>query len=159
MRETWVWPLGWEDPLKKGKATHSSILAWKIPWTIQSMGSQRVRHDWATLTSLHFTSHPTESKSPTYIAQKAFPLSMTILNATFSMKCFLEPTSLQSFFLLKPLLSCFVPWSFMSLSYFPWHKFIQSKDFVLVIFHPLSMWNSRLKSHWVFSWIKRMREK
>ena len=159
MWETWVWSLGWEDPLKKGKATHSSLLAWKIPWTIQSMGSQRVRHDWATLTSLHFTSHPTESKSPTYIAQKAFPLSMTILNATFSMKCFLEPTSLQSFFLLKPLLSCFVPWSFMSLSYFPWHKFIQSKDFVLVIFHPLSMWNSHLKSHWVFSWIKRMREK
>ena len=42
MRETWVRSLGWEDPLKKGKATHSSILAWRI---IQSMGSQRVRHD------------------------------------------------------------------------------------------------------------------
>ena len=34
MRETWVWSLGWEDPLEKGKATHSSILAWRIPWTI-----------------------------------------------------------------------------------------------------------------------------
>ena len=34
MWETWVQPLGWEDSLKKGKATHSSILAWKIPWTI-----------------------------------------------------------------------------------------------------------------------------
>ena len=33
MRETWVWSLGWEDPLGKGKATHSSVLAWKIPWT------------------------------------------------------------------------------------------------------------------------------
>ena len=33
MRETWVHSLGWEDPLEKGKATHSSILAWKIPWT------------------------------------------------------------------------------------------------------------------------------
>ena len=32
MRETWVWSLGWEDPLEKGKATHSSILAWRIPW-------------------------------------------------------------------------------------------------------------------------------
>ena len=31
MRETWVWSLGWEDPLEKGKATHSSILAWRIP--------------------------------------------------------------------------------------------------------------------------------
>ena len=32
--ETWVQPLGWEDPLEKGKATHSSILAWRIPWTV-----------------------------------------------------------------------------------------------------------------------------
>ena len=39
MRETWVRSLGWEDPLEKGKATHSSILAWRIPWTVQSMGS------------------------------------------------------------------------------------------------------------------------
>ena len=49
---------GWEDPLQKGMATHSSILAWWIPWTeepggLQSMESQRVGHDWAT--SLHFT--------------------------------------------------------------------------------------------------------
>ena len=36
---------GWKDTLEKGKATHSSILAWRIPWTIQSMGSQRVGHD------------------------------------------------------------------------------------------------------------------
>ena len=48
MRETWVWSLHWECPLEKGKATHSSILAWRILWTIQSMGSQRVLHDWAT---------------------------------------------------------------------------------------------------------------
>ena len=34
MQETWVSPLGWEDPLKKGKATRSSILAWRIPWTV-----------------------------------------------------------------------------------------------------------------------------
>ena len=45
MWETWVRSLGWEDPLEKGKATHSSILAWRIPWTVQSLGSQRVRHD------------------------------------------------------------------------------------------------------------------
>ena len=42
---TWVQSLGWEDPLEKGTATHSSILAWRIPWTVQPMGSQRVRHD------------------------------------------------------------------------------------------------------------------
>ena len=45
MRETWVQSLGWEDPLEKGKATHSSILAWRISWTIQLMGSQRVGHN------------------------------------------------------------------------------------------------------------------
>ena len=59
VRETRVWSLGWEDPLEKEMATHSSNLAWKIPWTeepnrLQSMGWQRVKHDWAT--SLHFTS-------------------------------------------------------------------------------------------------------
>ena len=57
MRETQVQFLGWEDPLEKEMAIHSSTLAWKIPWTeepdrLQSMGSQRVRHDWTT--SLHF---------------------------------------------------------------------------------------------------------
>ena len=34
MRETWIRSLGWEDPLEKGKATHSSIVAWRIPWTV-----------------------------------------------------------------------------------------------------------------------------
>ena len=42
MWEIWVRPLGWEDPLEEGKATHSSILAWRIPWTNQSMESLRV---------------------------------------------------------------------------------------------------------------------
>ena len=36
--ETWVLSLGWEDALEKGKATHSSVLAWRIPWTVQSRG-------------------------------------------------------------------------------------------------------------------------
>ena len=45
MRETWVRSLGWEDPLEKGTATHSNILAWRIPWTVYSMGSQGVGHD------------------------------------------------------------------------------------------------------------------
>ena len=42
MWDTWVWTLGWEDPLEKEKATHSCVLAWRIPWTISAMGSQRV---------------------------------------------------------------------------------------------------------------------
>ena len=45
LRETWVQFLGWEDPLEKGKATHFSILTWRIPWTLQSMESQRVGHN------------------------------------------------------------------------------------------------------------------
>ena len=50
MLETWVQSLGWEDPLEKKMATHSSTLAWKIPWmeepgSLQSMRSQRVGHD------------------------------------------------------------------------------------------------------------------
>ena len=50
MRETRVRALGWKDPLEKEMATHSSILAWRIPWTeeldgLQSMGSQRIGHD------------------------------------------------------------------------------------------------------------------
>ena len=54
MQETWLWSLGWEDPLEEGMATHSSIPAWRVPtWTeepggLQSMGSQRVWHIWAT---------------------------------------------------------------------------------------------------------------
>ena len=49
MREIWIQSLGWEDPLEKRKATHSSVQAWKIPWTIQSIGSQRVGHHWASV--------------------------------------------------------------------------------------------------------------
>ena len=50
MWEAWIQFLGWEDLLEKGMATHSSILAWRIPWTeepgqLQSIGSQRVRHN------------------------------------------------------------------------------------------------------------------
>ena len=50
MQETWVQSLGWEDPLEEQMGTHSSILAWEIPWTeepggLQSMGSQRVGHN------------------------------------------------------------------------------------------------------------------
>ena len=50
MQKTWVRSLGWEDPLEEGKATHSSILAWRIPWTeepggLQPIGLHRVGHD------------------------------------------------------------------------------------------------------------------
>ena len=56
MQETWVLSLGQEDPLEKEMEIHSSILAWRIPWTeepsgLQSMGPQRVRHDLVTNTT------------------------------------------------------------------------------------------------------------
>ena len=54
MQETWVWSLGQEDPPEKGMATHTSI-AWRIPWTEESGGSQRVRLDWATNTLHTYT--------------------------------------------------------------------------------------------------------
>ena len=67
MRETWVRSLGWEDSLEKGKATHSSILAWRIPWIVWLMGSQRVRHDRVTFAFLIkskplFLSPPSDSQ-------------------------------------------------------------------------------------------------
>ena len=50
----WIQSLGWEDPLEKGMVTHSSILAWRIPWTeepggLQSIGSHRVGHNWSNV--------------------------------------------------------------------------------------------------------------
>ena len=56
MQETWVQSLGRENPLEEGMTIHSSILAWRIPWMeepdgLQSMGSQRVGHNWATNTT------------------------------------------------------------------------------------------------------------
>ena len=58
MQDTQVWSLSWEDPQEEEMATHSSILAWRIPWAeepggLQSMGLQRVRHNWMTNTHTH----------------------------------------------------------------------------------------------------------
>ena len=57
--DTKVWTLGWKNPLEEGMVTGSSILSWRIPWTeesgrLQSMGLQRVRHDWVTKQQLFF---------------------------------------------------------------------------------------------------------
>ena len=67
MQETQVWSLGREDPLEKEMAPHSSILAWKIPWTedpvrLQSMGLQRIGHNWVTSLLLHSLHLATEQK-------------------------------------------------------------------------------------------------
>ena len=75
MQETWVWFLSQEDPLEKGMATHSSLLAWRIPWTekpggLQSMGLQRVGHDWATFT---FTEPPGKSQPLCFTGKRDSP--------------------------------------------------------------------------------------
>ena len=68
VQETWVPSLGWEGLLEKEMATHSSILAWRIPWTeepggLQSMGSQRVRHNWSDWTHTHTSAYSTNHRS------------------------------------------------------------------------------------------------
>ena len=82
--ETWVRSLGQEDPLQKGMATHSSILAWRIPWTaepggLQSIGSHRVGHNGATnpftftLRSMQVMlggAHPARSSIPQFFWHK-----------------------------------------------------------------------------------------
>ena len=55
MWETWVWSLGWKDPLEFEMATHFSILVWRIPQTVWYMGLLRVGQDWVTFTSLPIT--------------------------------------------------------------------------------------------------------
>ena len=84
MQETWVRYLGGEDPLEKGTATHSSILAWRIPWPLESMGSQRVGHDSATFTFTFLEIRQTAIENPTLLLVScvlgkvmSLPLSVT----------------------------------------------------------------------------------
>ena len=81
----WIWSLGLEDSLEKEMAIHSSILAWKIPWTEepgeqQSMGLQRVRHNWVTNTHTHTHTHISRflsslSFNHTYTSGKLYTVS------------------------------------------------------------------------------------
>ena len=57
MQETWVRSLGWEDPLEKGMATHSSILVWRIPWTEEPGGLQSMRSQESDVTERLGTQH------------------------------------------------------------------------------------------------------
>ena len=75
--EAWVWSPHWDDPLEKGRATHSSVLAWRIPWAIQSMGSQRIGHDWRTLT-FHMFSLYKNSRGFIYSFRSVVNKSLTL---------------------------------------------------------------------------------
>ena len=89
-RETWVLSLGQEAPLEKEMATHSSILAWRIPWTeepgrLQSMGLQRVGHNWVTsltcplspwcLSTISSSIAPFSSCPQSFPEPESFPMS------------------------------------------------------------------------------------
>ena len=106
MQETQVQSLGWEDPLEKGMATHSSVLAWRIPWTeepggLQSMGSRRVGQDWATSTDwvpwviqqipigYLFTYVHSSTPRAVYLTLSLFssPLSITLFSASPLLFC------------------------------------------------------------------------
>ena len=115
MRETWVWPLGWEDPREKGKATHASILAWRIPWTeepggLQSMGLQRVRHDWATKHSTSYAStkfykekRDGDGHSLAHIWEHRVTSKWANISSVFSHFLFLSCSSIVHFSLLSSL--------------------------------------------------------
>ena len=81
MWETWVWTLAREDPQEEGTATHSSLLAWRIPWTeepggLQSMELQRVGHDWAIKhsTAATYGDHPLMETLQISILSRSYPL-------------------------------------------------------------------------------------
>ena len=82
MQETWVRSLGQEDPLEKEMATHSSTIAWKIPWMeepgrLQSVGSQRVGHDWVTSLLLSLpTASPGQQPPIRASLPETFPFSL-----------------------------------------------------------------------------------
>ena len=109
VRETRVWSLGWEDPLEKEMVTHSTILAWRIPWTekpgrLQSMGSQRVGHDWATSSPSSSPSFITEGLC--YLSPPTIILIMTEKQVHFSLNSYyMLPTGLANLHLLFPVLT------------------------------------------------------
>ena len=74
MQETWVQSLGWEDPLEEGMATHSSILAWKIPWTEEPGGAV---HGAAKESDM--TEHDTRAKSWNFKSDISFELKLVIM--------------------------------------------------------------------------------
>ena len=95
MQETQVWSLVWEDPLEKEMATHSSTLAWRIPWTeepgrLQSRGLQRVGHDW--MTSLSFPYHVRNYLVKVHIV--SIKVSLLLLNLEWRLTEFCQKNTL-----------------------------------------------------------------
>ena len=135
MQETWVWSPGWEDPLEKGMAPYSSILAWRIPWTekpggLQSMGSQRVRHDWRSNTPwiclvnrhLRFNESKTEFITEVLLLRLAFFHTPPLVPALLSIQFPLPEICKSSVILLS------------SFNYSSWSRSLCSAGFTLNYF-------------------------
>ena len=87
IQETWVPSLGWEDPLEWEMASHSGILAWKIPWTeeagrLQCMGSQTAGHD-CLLLHVHVTSTLASTSLPSVLFKKGNPPDANVIGSHF----------------------------------------------------------------------------
>ena len=128
MQKTQVWSLGREDPLEKGMAIHSNTLAWRISWTeepggLQSVGLQRVRHDWVTNTTLCLFI----SRTPLYIREINFFYNR-VVNILSS-----------EFFVFD--LTVFGPWNLKKLCVREYIKyFIDSRFWVIWMLSPLPPW-------------------
>ena len=100
-QEMWVWSLGQKDPLEEEMATHSSIFAWRIPWTeepgeLQSIGSQRVEHDWVTEHTCISQPIKPFRKLPTVISST--PLTLSTASSLY-MQTYIFPKAIRSEFL------------------------------------------------------------
>ena len=138
MRETWVRSLGWEDPLEKGMATHSSVLAWRIPWTeepgwLQSVGSQRVECHWTTkYSTAQFQEISkeiqlyTHTHTHTYICIHFRFFSLIVYYRILCMGPCLYSGSLLFIYLTYRSVYMLIPAPNLSLSLFPFgnHKFV-----------------------------------
>ena len=109
MREIWVPFLGWEESLEESMVIHASIRAWKSPWTeepggLQSIGSQRVGHDWATKHSTSLLTFPPFRLSYPSQASQSTRLGLPVLYSNFSPAVYFTHGSVYISMLLFPFI-------------------------------------------------------
>ena len=133
MQASQVQTLGQEDPPEKKMATHSSILAWRIPWTekpsrLQSIVSQRVGQNWETntmISSVQLLSRVQLFATP-WIAARQASLSITNSGSSPKLMCIESVMPILWYTYLKIIFQFLVTWNFkVSLNQFKWWKFIE----------------------------------
>ena len=104
MQETWVQSLGWEVPLEKGMATHSSILGWRIPWTVYMAGcspwsrKESDMTEWQTHTHTHTHTHMTFMATNNFLRQKSLKTILHYINISVCCCCCLVSKLFPFFF-------------------------------------------------------------